>query len=694
MSRAGGRSRQALARLLAALLVGCCWLGADGAAASPFDIEIANLRLLEGNGWQTGSRFAVAWNLAPGDGTAPAAEIRYLLQRPEGTEVARGSLPADLFATYMQIPAGPHGEEPAPGAYRLSFWLQGANGLQGPAKPLTLRLDNEPPPPVRPLVPSGWIGTGATVELRIEHPSPPPPLSGIRGYAVALDSGSGAKPCAGAICKQGEIDLDGGEDDDSIVLGRLAEGTSLVRVVAVSGSGLHSAVTGTARIRVDGTPPSIVIGGAPDGWSNRALAVTATASDELSGMAATGPGGPLTAIAVDGGAPSVAQGGRAEAVVHGDGAHHLTAFARDAVGNLGLAGPDGAGRTIWIDETSPRVAFAGPDPAAPERIVAVVDDALSGPSRRRGSISIRPAGTGLAFEPLPTRVAGDRLIADWPSDAYPRGGYEFRAVGFDVAGNRAETTRRADGTAMRLSNPVKTPTALAFGFGGRRFVAHRCRRGRSGLRCHRHAIAAFSRRPAVTRAAYRRRMPVSGRLTGAAGAPLAGMPVAIVETFAAGSRPASRTTSAITGEDGFFRARLDPGPSRRIAVAFAGTDLLTAVRGRELGLDVRSAVHLRASGASARVGGAPVVFRGRLGHRGATLPAEGVRVAFEFRVGGLPWTEFRTVQTKPSGAFRLAYAFSDDDSRGVRFQFRARVARQPGWPYGPAHSLPVTVTGR
>ena len=187
------------------------------------------------------------------------------------------------------------------------------------------------------------------------------PLSGIRGYAVALDSGSGAKPCAGAICKQGEIDLDGGEDDDSIVLGPLAEGTNLVRVVAVSGSGLHSAVTGTARIRVDGTPPSIAIGGAPDGWSNRALAVTATASDELSGMAATGPGGPLTAIAVDGGAPSVAQGGRAEAVVHGDGAHLVTAFARDAVGNLGARRPR-CRRPHRLDRRNRRRASPSPAP--------------------------------------------------------------------------------------------------------------------------------------------------------------------------------------------------------------------------------------------------------------------------------------------------------------------------------------------
>jgi hypothetical protein len=52
------------------------------------------------------------------------------------------------------------------------------------------------------------------------------------------------------------------------------------------------------------------------------------------------------------------------------------------------------------------------------------------------------------------------------------------------------------------------------------------------------------------------------------------------------------------------------------------------------------------------------------------------------------------VQTDPRGRFRYAYSFSDDDSRGVRFQFRAFAPAQDGWPYEPAGSRPVVVTGR
>jgi hypothetical protein len=52
------------------------------------------------------------------------------------------------------------------------------------------------------------------------------------------------------------------------------------------------------------------------------------------------------------------------------------------------------------------------------------------------------------------------------------------------------------------------------------------------------------------------------------------------------------------------------------------------------------------------------------------------------------------VESDRRGRFRYAYRFSDDDSRGVRFQFRAYVKGREGWPYEPGASRPVMVTGR
>ena len=66
----------------------------------------------------------------------------------------------------------------------------------------------------------------------------------------------------------------------------------------------------------------------------------------------------------------------------------------------------------------------------------------------------------------------------------------------------------------------------------------------------------------------------------------------------------------------------------------------------------------------------------------------------QFRYPGARWSEFRTLEADARGRFRYAYRFSDDDSRGVRFQFRAHVPGREGWPYEPASSRPVSIEGR
>jgi hypothetical protein len=101
-------------------------------------------------------------------------------------------------------------------------------------------------------------------------------------------------------------------------------------------------------------------------------------------------------------------------------------------------------------------------------------------------------------------------------------------------------------------------------------------------------------------------------------------------------------------------------------------------------------VRLRASAGSAKVGGAPLIFAGKV----VVPPAGGKSVELQFRLPGQDWTEFRTVQTDTGGHFRYAYRFSDDDSRGVRFQFRAYAPAQDDWPYEPGGSRPVIVLGR
>ena len=383
------------------------------------------------------------------------------------------------------------------------------------------------------------------------------------------------------------------------------------------------------------------------------------------------------------------------ASVAGEGSHQVVFWARDAVGNAGdgslpFAHPETA--TVRIDETAPVVRFAAADPDDPERIEAIVGDALSGPSADRGEIALRPAGTTGRFEPLSTAVERGRLVARWSSDDFPHGAYEFRATGFDAAGNSA-TNRDGGGATFVLQNPVKREAKVAFGFGAAALVYPRCARADGHRRCRSATVRSFAKRPPNRTVPCCHGAVVGGRLLDAVGNPLAGQAVEVVETFAPGSRTRTRGTPLTTDADGYFHARLAPGPSRVVEARFAGTRHLTRAAGRSLRLRVRAAVRMKASTSRVLVGGAPVVFTGRIAHPDAPIPTRGLPVEFEFRLPGMPWTEFRTVQSDAAGRFSYPYSFNDDDSPGVRFLFRAFVPATGNWAFAPASSRPLAVTG-
>jgi hypothetical protein len=657
------RSRR-LATLLAAAVA--VLVAASAQATTNPSLGPVNLRVTSGEGdWNWDRQFRLARDRVPGQ--PPVSAVHYLVL-DEAEEVAR---PVNTIAGDV-AEISPVRVPPQPGRYTAEVWLEGPGGETGPPARVALRFDNVRPGTAQPLDPGGWIGGNSRAAVQIEHPAAPLPVSGIRGYAVSIDRGTGSSPCEGETrCTLAETDLSGGINDDRISVGVLPEGSSFLRVVAVSGSGMRSASAGSARLRVDTTYPEVELRGASAGWSNRPLRLNAVASDALSGMAAAGPAGPYTAIAVDDGVPTIALGEAASALVRGDGAHSVAFFARDLAGNVsdGEAGaPAPARALIRIDETPPRVAFARTqDPLEPERIEAVVSDTLSGPNPRRGMIEIRPAGSHRAFEQLPTVSSEGKLVSNWESDRYPAGTYEFRATGYDAAGNASVRDRRLDGARMVLTNPLKKRTELVVGFG-------ESRRART--------------------VAYGRGAAYGGRLVSAPGRALPDLPVVVTEIFADGADPERREIVARTRPDGSFRVHLPPGPSRQVQASFPGTRLFSRSSGPPAQFEVRSSVRLRTSARAARIGGAPIVFSGKVGQLDTSIPAGGLPVELQFRLAGSEWSEFRTVQADPLGRFHYSYAFSDDDSRGVRFQFRAHLAGQLGWPYEPASSRPVLITGR
>jgi len=654
---------------LAGLAVALLWGGPAAVAAPP---RPADLAVADGGaGWRAESDFRLTWARPPSGEDPPLAATHFRLRDPHGASAAQGTIPWTQTEVTVSATAG------VPGVYWAEVWLEDADGALGPPATVQLRFDDARPSPIEPLPVAEWLGRSSfPLRVRLAHPAGAPPLSGIRGYAVAFGSDAGGEPCRDSgRCDEDELTLPGGIGDDELTIAGLPEGATHLHAVAVSGAGMKSAPAGHAVLRVDTTDPAVRLGGTPEGWTNRSARLEATATDAGAGMSPRSGGPPpFTAIRVGDDAPTIALGATVSTEVVGEGAHRVAYYARDAAGNVN----DGARsngvvnrepRTSWvrIDRTPPAAAFtSGQDPGDPDLLRVRIADPLSGPRPARGWIGVRRAGSGDRFERLPAELpAGGELRARWASDAYPPGVYEFRATAHDAAGNVTVTGRRRDGAPMKLSNPLKATTGLRAGF-------HRGRLKRA--------------------APYGRRIRIAGRLTTGRSSPLPGMPVRIIERFAPGARPAIRVSTVRTRPGGRFSHRLDPGPSREVDIEFAGAPTLAHSSSRRLELRVRSRVRLRTSSRVARVGGAPVIFHGRFFARGAA--AAGKAVHLQFRLPGRPWSSFRTLKTNGKGRFHYRYSFSDDDSRGARFQFRAFVPAQENWPYEPGGSRPVLIRGR
>ncbi|MGH2974847.1 MAG: hypothetical protein ACRDLL_08280 [Solirubrobacterales bacterium] len=656
-------SRTAREARCAATAVALIALGLVVAPAARASLQPIGLSVDGGEGnWHPAPAFALRWTNPAGTAT-----VHYRLLDPGGEPVF-----AEKTLNWPATSIQPLTVPPPSGVYTAEVWLEDGGGSSGPPAAAKLRFDDTAPGRVEPAPVAKWIGrTAFPYTVQLNHPTEPPPPSGIRGYAVSVDLDASGKPCAGAICGEDEIDLREGAADDRVAIGELPEGIRFLHAVAVSGSGIGSAIPGSVVLRVDKTDPVTRLDGVPSGWSRQPLTLTATATDEASGMAPGGGGpAPFTAIRIDGAAPVRGGGDAISTTVTGSGVHTVAYYARDAAGNVADGGsangqPDHAPSTarVRIDGDPPQLAFTGSqDPIDPERIEARAADALSGLDRARGEIAVRPVGSGERFSALPTQISGGAMRARWDSEAYPPGGYEFRAIAYDLAGNSAATASHAGGAPMRLRAPLKAETKL---------------------------LADFTQRALQ----YGRVTRFGGRLVAGRRAPLPDAAVRIVESFDAGALTRERISTVRTDARGAFEVRLDPGPSRKIVVIAPATATARSAASDPLRLAVSGDVSLRVSAAVARVGGRPVIFAGRVGSAGARIPAGGKLIELQFRLPGLPWREFRTLRADRRGRFRYAYRFADDDSRGVRFQFRAFAPAQAGWPFEPAGSRPVTVTG-
>lgn len=345
-----------------------------------------------------------------------------------------------------------------------------------------------------------------------------------------------------------------------------------------------------------------------------------------------------------------------------DGANDLVSCAFDYGANPNVTCDQ---RVVRVDNEAPELAFRNrQNPGDPELIRAPVGDRTSGLDAASGHLSFRATGSAEWLD-LPTNLSDGELRTRVDSGALAPGSYEFRAEIADVAGNRTETTSRANGQPMRLEFPLKEPVRLEaeLGNGGDDQVV-----------------------------AYRTEGEVRGRLLTPDGAPLRGERVTVVQRFAEGSLLDRRTTTTATDARGRYEAVLPGGPSRNVDVFYAGSRRFQADAETGLDFDVRGKASLRVSKRRIKAGQS-VTFRGRVKRHFARIPRGGKLVEVQVRTGG-GWTTLQEATgTDRKGAVTIRHRFRGFYTRPVTFVFRLKATRENGWPYrGAAKSKRRRVT--
>ncbi|HEX8751835.1 MAG TPA: hypothetical protein VF731_00315 [Solirubrobacterales bacterium] len=365
----------------------------------------------------------------------------------------------------------------------------------------------------------------------------------------------------------------------------------------------------------------------------------------------------------------------------GPGSYSLQLWLRDEAGN---EAPTGAvSIPLRLDDVPPGIAFAAGDgEGAPQWLQADVTDVHSGPAG--GTIYYRRLDVE-GWSELPTKlVAGNdpsvaHLVAATP-DLAP-GTYVFRADAVDHAGNTASSTRRADGTemAIRVTPPTPVPKPAPKPAPAPRSKTRLFARLRGG-HGHGDSLTVAFGAPAL----------LSGRLTRADGAGIAGRTLRVVSRPSRGALAPSDTEVVTTGERGGFELRLAPGPSRRVSVSFAGDGGLEEASRAGLELRVRSGVSLRATPTSLRTGEV-LHLSGRVRGRGAPIPRRGKLVAIQYLEQATHrWRPVLVTRTDHGGRFRARYRFRYVQG-AASIRLRATALPEERWPYAPGSSRPVTV---
>ncbi len=581
---------------------------------------------------------------------------------------------------------------PARGAYRLRAWIEDAAGnVNSAAKsaPVMLRYDDQAPGTASPDVSTRWLNAQEAVavyqQIRLGA-GEVMPVSQIKGYSVTT---TGSDPDA-------SIEATG--DPATHRLNDLPEGLTTLKARAVSGSGVASTSVGSATLKMDKSAPAVVASGLPDPvvWSREPVEVQIDGVDQptLSGMSPAPPGdsikqGAFVSYRLDGELPQLTAGAMGRVVVSSDGRHSIAYQASDSAGNRSSE----RSATFKIDRTPPQASWDYMDPNDPRQLTVTVTDPTSGVST--GHIDYRPTGD-LAYRRMPTTLQNGQLVARVDDLSLPDGRYEFRAVVHDVAGNVASTERRADGSTMSLTLPLRVRSHVRVGSASsvrpspcarkasRKASAVKRRVARS--KCKRLKVIVRAGRTTL-RPKFGKRVASVGQVSTAAGIPVSNAYVALEGQMTSGG-PFVPLGAARADRNGVFRFVIPSGPSRTVRYRYEGTSLIRPAYA-DIQTSVPAALTFQVNRGFA-LNGQSVMFSGRV--RGRPIPAGGKLVVLEAKVPGVAqWRTFGTVRTNGLGQWRYRREFTSTLGM-VRYQFRAIAPSERTYPYRAARSKTVNVT--
>lgn len=583
--------RAARAASLAAALCGLC---AATAAASPTAPTVAFTAGTAAPLWTTGAPVITA-TATPGDPGDPVAFVG--CQVDGGAVTTRSGAHQSVWVTGGQ------------GVHTVSCSATSAGGAQSQPVSEEIQIDNQTPSlTLSGAAPSRAWDTGAqTVTATASEDQQ---LGGIASVTCAADSHTVSTPGDTA-----SITVDG-------------DGPHLVRCWALTNAGVDSAIE-SETVQVDSTLPTLTYSDGPDQarWypTSQSVQVRATTPSGLADVREID-------CALDGANTTYANtaGGDNETItipISAPGGH-LDCVAVDTASNATAP----ARYVFHIDAVAPTGYFV-PDTANPTDVQASFADAQSG----LNTAALRLQQPGGRWMTLPTKFdrRTGQATAQIPESMMTAGTSLLSAVVTDNAGNSTTVTTDAAGNPALVTLPVHARATLDEQL-ARVPRAHSARKQRwpkaSGWGSPkrpplpRPIAPGFVARLHGLRLSYGQRARVTGYLRTAAGQPLQGYVLSVVQAVY-GQHKSEVIGQVTTNRDGEYSYLIPYGPARTIAIQWLGNLVLAPktithqVRSVDAAtLNIRTSIEHRSLTLSGRI-------------LGGYLPTRGLQVNFWWRVG-------------------------------------------------------------